>query len=241
MVPNPIRINLGVTNSYALPINEGYLFIDLSYKRQYNHFLKQLRKKPIPLEDISHVFLTHHHAGHAGFLQQLVEETDTKIILHENSLQWLKHGYSFENMKPVNTRIKVLYTLFAAFNRGVYDYDPLDCEESRLIEVDEKENKSILSELGLQGKIIQTPGHTPDGLSIVFDDGKVFCGDNAMNAFYFNLLGIQKRPIYYYNIDLIFESWKKYLDEGAKKIFPAHGRPFKSEILKKKLEKFGYI
>jgi hypothetical protein len=72
----------------------------------------------------------------------------------------------------------------------------------------------------------------------VLSDGFVFPGDNTMNAWFFNIFGIKKRPIYLQNLDLVFDSWEKYIDMGGKKIFPAHGSPFHIKKLKTQLNKF---
>jgi hypothetical protein len=52
-----------------------------------------------------------------------------------------------------------------------------------------------------------------------------------MNAWYFNILGIKKRPIFIQNLDQIYESWKIYADNGGKIVFPAHGKPFNVQKL----------
>ncbi len=49
-----------------------------------------------------------------------------------------------------------------------------------------------------------------------------------MNAFPLRLTpGV---PIFADDLELVKQSWKKLLDLGAKKIYPAHGKPFSSEV-----------
>ena len=59
-----------------------------------------------------------------------------------------------------------------------------------------------------------------------------------MNAWFFNIFGIKKRPIYLQNIDLVLNSWERYIELGGKMVYPAHGSPFDIKHLKKNLNKF---
>jgi glyoxylase-like metal-dependent hydrolase (beta-lactamase superfamily II) len=70
------------------------------------------------------------------------------------------------------------------------------------------------------------------------DNGNVFCGDIAMNTKLFQLLGIKYRPIFLENIDEIFDSWKIYIENGGKTIYPAHGDPFDIQELKRSIKTF---
>lgn len=40
-------------------------------------------------------------------------------------------------------------------------------------------------------------------------------------------------PIFGDDIQVVKQSWRKLLDMGAKTVYPAHGKPFPAEILKK--------
>lgn len=91
----------------------------------------------------------------------------------------------------------------------------------------------ILRNIGIEGNIINSPGHTEDGISVILDNGFIFPGDNTMNLWSFNLLGIKKRPIVYQDMKLIYDSWRIYMNNGGKIIFPAHGKPFDIEKLNK--------
>jgi glyoxylase-like metal-dependent hydrolase (beta-lactamase superfamily II) len=44
-------------------------------------------------------------------------------------------------------------------------------------------------------------------------------------------------PIYAENLQMLFDSWQKLLDEGVKTVFPAHGAPFPADIMQKELSK----
>ena len=230
-------IKVGFTRCYLINCTDGYLLIDTGYPDDYEKFIVKLKKKyNINVNDIKSVILTHHHDDHAGFTAELLKNSGATLIVHENALERLKLGLSEIDSVPLNRRIKFIFGLFNQFHK--FKYPPVIPRKEDIILKDSYDNKDILNDLGLKGLIIHTPGHTKDGISIVLADGSVFPGDNTMNAWYFNLLGIKKRPIFVQNLNLIFESWERYINLGGKLIFPAHGKTFDIKFLRKRLNKF---
>ena len=90
-----------------------------------------------------------------------------------------------------------------------------------------------LKELGFEGTILHTPGHTPGSLSLLLESGEAFVGCQAHNGLPFRLTpGL---PLFAMSIDKVRESWEILIDRGAKMIFPGHGKPFDIDIMKKVL------
>jgi glyoxylase-like metal-dependent hydrolase (beta-lactamase superfamily II) len=93
------------------------------------------------------------------------------------------------------------------------------------------EDEFSLVEYGIPGKVIHIPGYTQGSVSVLLEDGKAFVGDLAMNWFPLRLSpGL---PIFGDDTQVVIESWRKILDMGAKTIFPAHGKPFSAEVMRK--------
>jgi glyoxylase-like metal-dependent hydrolase (beta-lactamase superfamily II) len=107
----------------------------------------------------------------------------------------------------------------------VRDCDILIDEDIRLCDIG----------IPLDGKIINTPGHTVDSISILFDDGACLAGDAAASMLKF--AGTKNCVIFICDLDEYYKSGKKIMGEGAKTIFPAHGKPFSAERLKVNLGK----
>ena len=76
-------------------------------------------------------------------------------------------------------------------------------------------------ESDLKGKILYTPGHTEDSISLLVD-GNLFCGDASMNG----IPSSHKITIWVADKSAFEKSWDTMLASGAKKIYPAHGNPF---------------
>ncbi|MFX0073270.1 MAG: MBL fold metallo-hydrolase [Candidatus Hermodarchaeota archaeon] len=230
-------MKVGFTNCYLLDCNAGYLLIDVGYPGDYENFAKKLKKKyDIETSELNYLLLTHYHDDHAGFGAELIQKNGTKLIVHENALEQLRLGASEEEGKPLNRRIKFIMNFFERFHE--FKFPPLMPSNKDIILKGSADNREVLRDLGIDGTIIFTPRHTKDGVSVVLSDGSIFSGDNTMNAWFFNILGIKKRSIYFQDINLIFESWKRFIDLGGKKVYPAHGKPFDIKHLKKKLKKF---
>jgi hydroxyacylglutathione hydrolase len=107
----------------------------------------------------------------------------------------------------------------------VRDKDILIAKELRLEQIG----------IDLGGTIIETPGHSIDSISILFDDGDCIVGDAAANFLQF--AGTKYCVIYICDIDEYYKSWGKIISKNAKQILPAHGKAFLVEELKKNIGK----
>jgi len=228
--PNVVRVKLGFTNCFLLPCNDGYLLIDTSYRNTFSRFQKGVARFGIEISDIKYLFLTHHHDDHAGFAADLVEKTGCQVIAHQHAVAPLRKGESEETMRPFNRRVKFVFSIFALFHRE-FNFPPLILGEKDIIVAED--NFELLKQIGIDGRILSTPGHSRDSLSIVLSDGSAFVGDVAMN--FLPLTGIGHHPIYVEDIQAVYASWKKLVEHGAQVIYPAHGTPFSIRELAKTL------
>ncbi|MGC9313436.1 MAG: MBL fold metallo-hydrolase [Sediminispirochaetaceae bacterium] len=228
-------VNLGITTCYLLPAGEGYLLIDTGYEKDYPKFRRALTQLSIDPEEIRWLLLTHHHDDHAGFAARLIEETGCRLIVHADAVEPLARGESLETMEPVNGCIRAVFGLFSIFHGG-FRYPPLSVNAADGRTVIIEADREIPDETGLSGRIITTPGHCGDSISVILDGGEAFVGDAAMN--FLNFCRIHYRPIYVEDRQAVFRSWEKILDHGARMIYPAHGRPFPSGDLVRSLKRF---
>ncbi len=216
-------INAGniIMNTYVYPCPNGYIMIDTGYEHSLKDVETKLNKKGIKLSDIKYVFLTHAHDDHAGFLNELLgKNTDLKVIMSDKSMPTLKRGQnSFEG--GCSTVLAWIFCkLMGLVGKAEHRFPAIDDKyNGRFVEITET-NKEELEKI-LQGKILFTPGHTADSISLKVDN-VIFCGDAAMNDF-----PSIKRLIIWIEDTADFEkSWDVLLAENADTIYPAHGRPF---------------
>jgi glyoxylase-like metal-dependent hydrolase (beta-lactamase superfamily II) len=220
------RLDLGITKCYLVGCSDGYLLIDTGYPKDHERFLKITDRLDLEQDKIQYLLLTHHHDDHAGFAARLVEQTGCKVIVHQDAILPLRKGESEETMEPLNHCIRVVFSLFRIIHRE-FRYPPFAIRDNDLVVSDD--DFDLLRSIGIEGKILHTPGHSRDSISVVLSDGNAIVGDAAMN--FLNFCGTKYRPIFVEDIGLVFESWQKLIDHGAEWIYPSHGSPFSAEKL----------
>jgi hydroxyacylglutathione hydrolase len=226
-------LNLGITKCYLLESSEGYLLIDTAYPKDYEKFVKAIDRLGVGLYKIHYLLLTHHHDDHAGFAARLVEQTGCKVIVHQSAILPLNKGESEDAMGPVNLCIKAVFSLFKIIHRG-FRYPPLAITGKDIVV--SGDHFDLLKSIGIEGKILYTPGHSRDSISVLLSDGNTFVGDAAMN--FLNFCGIKYRPIFFEDIDLVLKSWQKLAEHGVEQIYPAYGSSFSAQKLTHYRKKF---
>ena len=223
-------INAGniIMNTYVYPCTNGYIMVDTGYEHSLKDVETKLNKNGIKLSEIQYVFLTHAHDDHAGFLNELLEKNaNLKVIMSNKSMPTLKRGQnSFEG--GCSTMLAWIFCkLMGLVGKAEHRFPVIDDKyDSRFIEITES-NKEELEKI-LQGKILFTPGHTADSISLKVEDG-IFCGDAAMNDF----PSIKRLIIWIEDTEDFEKSWDVLIAENANTIYPAHGRPFPTSDLVK--------
>ena len=228
-----LSIKLGLTGCFLLKCSGGYLLIDTYYSKYYTLFEKKLASLGIAASQIKYLLLTHHHDDHAGCAAELVRRTGCKVIAHRNAVLPLKQGKNEEaGFKPANRQVQIVLAFYWTFHKlfhGVPNFPPLTLTERDI--VIEGDNDAVLKGIGIDGVILHTPGHTRDSISVLLSDGSAFVGDAATN--FLRWTGVGHGPIYIEDINTAYRSLRKLLENGARVIYPAHGKPFSAVKLEK--------
>jgi hydroxyacylglutathione hydrolase len=116
-------------------------------------------------------------------------------------------------------------SLYNLAKRRTFEYSPVVLKENDVIITED--NDDVLRKIGVDGKIICTPGHTDDSISVILDNGDAFVSDACLS----NLGFLHYRPIEVSNLKQVFASWQKIIDNGTKTIYPSHVKPFPVENL----------
>jgi len=228
-------LRLSVTNCYLFKTNDGYALIDTGYDWEWRTFCAELRKSGVEFEDIKHLILTHHHDDHAGLINKLLEQNPRiKVVMSRHAKDLLQKGRNDHTRGGgyINRRIYALATLKRVFDKKwTLTFPPYITRNDDIL-IDQEVQ---LQQIGIEadGKILETPGHTVDSISIAFGDGDCIVGDAAAN--FLRFAGTKYCVVYVMDLDQYYESWTRIIEAGAKWIYPSHGRPFGVEELKKSI------
>jgi len=143
---------------------------------------------------LKYLIVTHFHPDHAGLAQNL-KDFGTNLILHESQVPFVDKLNNFLKRNP-----KVNFKDIVTGNNIV---------------VSSAESRIFLESAGIDGEIIQTPGHSDDSISLIIDECCAFTGD---------LPGLSLMEAH--NDQTLKDSWKLIQDYNVKEIYPAHGNSY---------------
>ncbi len=220
------RIPVGICNCYLLR-GKRTILVDGGAWGGFPAFQRQLQDLKINPKEIELILLTHGHWDHITCLSEIQKMTGAKIAVHE------KDKYMVETGEP-------------PFPNGVTAYGKIMSGAAKFflnphlppLKVDTviPDSGISLKAFGIPGEVVYTPGHTMGHISILLDSGDAIVGDMAMNDWYLRLTpGL---PILANDIRIVVESWKKIFPMGIKRVYPAHGKDFDVDVMKKEVENF---
>ena len=181
-------LKYGNTNCYYIEGKNGSVLLDTDWAGTLQLFYSKI--KELNIKSIDYLLITHYHPDHMGIVQDIVENMNAKLLVVDVQQDYIHSSDKiFENDK--NIRFKPIIT------KPII----ISCEQSR----------KFLNELGIDGEIIYTPGHSDDSISLILDKGIAFVGDlydlNSAAAF---------------NDEKITDSWERILSHNISKICYGH-------------------
>ena len=182
-----IKLNYGNTNTYFI---NGLLF-DTDMPGTLNMFYKAIKQNDLSLCDMKYVMCSHYHPDHMGLVSTLIEQ-GIKLIIAENQYKYIHYSDEILNRQFKGK------------------YNPIN--ESNAIVISISESRQFLSKIGIDGEIIGTNSHSPDGIALILDCGECFVGD-------------VEPPQYingYSNNKLLKEDWNSIMARNPKIIHFGH-------------------
>lgn len=182
-------VNVGYrsTNYWVVSAGSSRLLVDIGWPGSLGSMKANLKRMGIPLGEIRYALATHYHIDHAGLAEELKKEgvallvIDVQVAAIPLMKTWTKPGDHYVEITEKGNVI-------------------ISCAQSR----------QVLSQIGIAGEILHTPGHTDHCVSLLLDDGSVFTGDLPPEAYAFD------NPV-------ALATWKMLRERGALRVYPAHG------------------
>jgi glyoxylase-like metal-dependent hydrolase (beta-lactamase superfamily II) len=202
--------------------DKGTIMVDGGFPGSARAFTKALEKLSIKPVDIKLVILTHGHFDHIGSANEIKEQTGARLAMHHADREQLEKDKMTwpPGITPWGKLSRWLFKPMMSLLR--YELPQVDI----LVE----DEGLSLEAYGVSGRIIHTPGHSPGSVTVLLDTGDAFVGCMAQNSLPFCLK--PRLPIYAQDIEKIKQSWQVLIAEGARTIYPGHGKPFPIDAIK---------
>lgn len=194
-----VEMNHKHTKAYLIRNEREWLMIDAGWPDSLKPFRLTMKEHQISYQDIKYLIVTHYHMDHAG-LTQPIKGYGVPLLLHPCQIGYPEEMNRFFIKHPDK------------------NYQPID--ESGVKLISESESTEILKELGIDGVIISTPGHSPDSISVIIRNQCVFTGDLPP----YDLKDAYSSPS-------VTESWDTIERFHVTDVYPAHGNHY--QIIKK--------
>lgn len=185
-----IQLKYGNTKCYLLKGTNKNLLIDTDWAGTLPKFFQELGRKKLKVQDIDYLLITHYHPDHMGLATDLMNLGISLVVLDCQTAYIHQSDYIFQ--KENNS-----------------DFQPIN--DKHIHKLNLVDSRHFLSECGILGTILSSPGHSADSISLVLDSGEAFVGD---------LYPQEQVPLY--NNKVLSNSWKKLISHGATFIYFAH-------------------
>lgn len=241
-----IQIKLSVTTCYLVKADNRYALIDTGYEEDWDLFCSRMKEVNVELSQVSHIILTHHHDDHCGLLHNILQENSSiRVVMSDLCKDLIRKGKNDQTHGGglLNKRVAFLihrkqFYVSMILRKKIdkaknLKFEPYMFRNCDILVSDGTRLRDI--GIALDGKIVETPGHTVDSISILFDDGDCLVGDAAADMLKF--AGTKNCVIFICDMDEYYKSWGKIISAGARRIFPAHGKPFSINRLKQNIWK----
>ena len=163
--------------------------VDLGWPGMMGELRAVMKRMDVPIGEITYGLATHYHIDHAGLAQNL-KQLGMKLLVLETQAAWIP--LMKQHIKPRDNYVDITLD------------DNMDITFA--------ESRAVLARIGLAGRIVATPGHSEDSVSLLLDDGAVFTGDLTP----LQLAGEEDGA-------LVARSWRTLRDLGATIVYPGHG------------------
>lgn len=185
-------LQYGNTKTFYIANGVEGILVDTDWAGSISMFYREIKRHGILIENIKYLIITHYHPDHMGLAGQLTE-LGIKLVI-------------------VDIQQDFIHSSDCIFQKEKrFDYKPIVEDEALIISCEE--SRSFLKEIGIDGEIIHTPGHSEDSVSLILDEGIAIVGD---------LYPID--TVIAYNDNVLKNSWNELLSHNLKTVYYGHAK-----------------
>jgi ribonuclease/clavin/mitogillin len=182
-------VNVGYrsTNYWVVSAGTSRLLVDIGWPGTLGTMKANLARMGVPLREIRYALATHYHIDHAGLAEELKREGVPLLVL--------------------DIQVDAI-PIMKAWTKPEDSY--VDITAGGNVTISFEQSRQLLSQIGIAGEILHTPGHSDHCISLLLDDGSVFTGDLPPEVYAFD------NPV-------ALATWRLLRERGATRVYPAHG------------------
>ena len=184
------EIKYDATNTYLIKGGKGTLLFDTGWAGTLQAFWHAMGEKGEKVQDINYIMISHFHPDHMGIAQEIADMGPVICVADIQKDYIHSSDHIFEREKKAG-------------------FIPVRDETIRCFAI--KESRAFLKELGIDGEVFSTPGHSDDSISLMLDSGELFVGD--LNPLY---------ELELHRGTLIEETWNMLLSMKPRKVYYGH-------------------
>ena len=184
-------VNVGYrsTNFWVVSAGSSRLLVDLGWPGTMPTMRANLDRVGVPLKELRYGLATHYHIDHAGLAQEF-KLAGVPLLVADVQVEWIPRLK--DHVKPTD------------------HFTDITLHDNTVITLDA--SRALLAGIGIAGEVLHTPGHSPDSVSLLLDDGSAFTGDLTHPLFVTDAEAAATTA-----------SWSLLIDRGATTVYAGHG------------------
>ncbi|QDI92076.1 MBL fold metallo-hydrolase [Salicibibacter halophilus] len=198
----PVNNSLKSINFYLYQSGNNLTLIDAGLHNEecWNALLETLKRNEFSIQDITQIYLTHHHIDHVGLVDRIVRNHPVPVYAHPHSIPRLKRDRDF-----MERRVAFFETLYREADCGEAGENQIRYLQNALQKNEKKAMQSDIHPFDpaqIDLEIMEVPGHAPDQVSFFHEEtGWLFGGDLLIQHISSNALaepdfeGRRQRPL----------------------------------------------
>lgn len=214
------QILSGRSNAYLIQTETQIFLVDTGKSNKRNQISQRLTE--LGILQFDWLLLTHTHFDHCKNANWLKQKYNCKIAVSNAAQNYIKQGFTPlpKGNNLMTSLIENIGNLFAG-KRIIYEPFTADLwvKSEYFFKI---ENHTL--------RIIATPGHSSDSVSILIDDELALVGDSL-----FGVLPNSIKPPYADDFNQLKKQWRKLYESGCQIFLPGHGKAINVDLLKSKL------
>jgi len=211
------------SNVFLLTDGVKNILIDTSVSGEWNTI--QNRLKRLSVTNVDYLIITHAHIDHASNASRIKKTFNTTVVIHKDEAELLEKGI-FVIPEGTNILSKLIVNIYRKIIPAPFlRYEP--CKPDIILD-----SYYDLKDIGFNGYLLHTPGHTRGSVSLILDDELAIVGDALFGMFKNSVF-----PPFAEDTGSMIRSWGKLLGTKCSHFLPSHGNATNRLIVQKDYEK----